>query len=98
MPNPVTNSTTKNSRGIGKEVGTQSGGHFDFELKRKHNRDLATVCREAGPELAQESGLPRCAGTSPVPMSESRRKPRGEMRAGTELVTETLHAAAAGDK
>ena len=73
---------------------------LDFELKRKINRDIAKLGREARPEIARSLGLRVVRGRIPVPdVCIEFEKPSGEMaRVDLELVTEHYRGRSLADK
>jgi hypothetical protein len=73
---------------------------LDFELKRKINRDIAKLGREARPEIARSHGLRVVRGRIPVPdVRIEYEKPNGETaRVDLELVTEHYRGRSLADK
>jgi hypothetical protein len=73
---------------------------LDFELKRKINRDLAKLGRDARPEIARSHGLSVVRGRIPVPdVRIEYENPGGDMtRVDLELVTEHYRGRSVGDK
>jgi hypothetical protein len=85
---------------IQKEGGRRPRVILDFELKRKINRDLAKLGREARPEIARSHGLQVVRGRIPVPdLRIEYEKPSGEIaRVDLELVTEHYRGRSLADK
>ena len=83
-----------------KEGGRNPRVILDFELKRKINRHIAKLGREARPEIARSHGLRVVRGRIPVPdVRIEYEKPNGEMaRVDLELVTEHYHGRSLADK
>jgi len=83
-----------------KEGGRNPRVVLDFELKRKINRDIAKLGREARPEIAARHGLRVVRGRIPVPdVRIEYEKPSGEMaRVDLELVTEHYRGRSLADK
>jgi hypothetical protein len=73
---------------------------LDFELKRKINRHIARLGREARPEIARNHGLRVVRGRIPVPdVRIEYEKPNGEMaRVDLELITEHYRGPSLNDK
>lgn len=73
---------------------------LDFELKRRINRDLARLGRDAKPEIARIHGLRAVHGRIPVPdLRIEYEKPSGETsRVDLELVTEHYRGRSLRDK
>ena len=83
----------------------KEGGHnprviLDYELKRKINRDIARLGREARPEIARTHGLRVVRGRIPVPdlRIEYERPDGAEARVDLELVTEHYRGRSLADK
>jgi hypothetical protein len=83
-----------------KEGGRNPRVILDFELKRKINRDVAKLGREARPEIARSHGLRVVRGRIPVPdVRIEYEKPDGQMaRIDLELVTEHYRGRSLADK
>jgi len=83
-----------------KEGGRNPRVILDFELKRKINRHLAKLGRDARPEIARSHGLRVVRGRIPVPdVRIEYEKPNGEMaRVDLELVTEHYRGRSLADK
>jgi hypothetical protein len=83
-----------------KEGGRNPRVILDFELKRKINRDIAKLGREARPEIARSHGLRVVRGRIPIPdVRIEYEKPSGEMaRVDLELVTEHYRGRSLADK
>jgi hypothetical protein len=83
-----------------KEGGRNPRVVLDFELKRKINRDIARLGRDARPEIARNHGLRVVRGRIPVPdVRIEYEKPSGEMaRVDLELVTEHYRGKSLADK
>jgi hypothetical protein len=83
-----------------KEGGDNPRVILDFELKRKINRHIAKLGRDARPEIARGHGLRVVRGRIPVPdVRIEYEKPNGEMaRVDLELVTEHYRGRSLADK
>ena len=95
-----TSSTRKRSRESSRKAASNPRVVLDFELKRKINRDIAKLGREARPEIARSHGLRVVRGRIPVPdVRIEYEKPNGEMaRVDLELVTEHYRGSSLADK
>jgi hypothetical protein len=73
---------------------------LEFELKRNINRDLATLGKDARPEIARHHGLRVVRGRIPVPdLRIEYEKPDGQTaRVDLELVTEHYRGQSLADK
>lgn len=73
---------------------------LDFELKRRINRDIAKLGKDARPEIARSHALRVVRGRIPVPdMRIEYEMPTGEMaRVDLELVTEHYRGRSVADK
>jgi hypothetical protein len=85
---------------IVKEGGKNPRVILDFELKRKINRDIAKLGRDAKPEIADRHGLRIVSGRIPIPdVRVEYEKPNGEIaRVDLELVTEHYRGRSLADK
>jgi hypothetical protein len=83
-----------------KEGGRNPRVLLDFELKRKINRDIAKLGREARPEIARRHGLRVVRGRIPVPdLRIEYENPGGEAtRVDLELATEHYRGRSLADK
>lgn len=85
---------------IAKEGGRNPRVILDYELKRKINRDMARLGREARPEIARSHGLRVVGGRIPVPdvRIEYEKSDGEKARVDLELVTEHYRGRSLADK